>query len=725
MKKRLLSLFLALALALTLLPQTALLAEPTCAHEHTVPFSQSFVNTRGELCYALWQMAGCPEPTAKTTAYEDLSPSDHYYKAVLWAVEQKILIGYTEKEFQPNRPMTRAQIVTFLWRYCGAEAPEDEETPFVDIRAYAFYARAVEWAVHIDWIELSPSGQYFRPDDMFEGFLVEGTICEDCGQITETAKLTISEAVTALGTYGDNITWKISNDTLIITGSGVLSDLPDGEQAPWSPYADQIYALSLPEGLTGIGRGVFLGCRNLESVTIPEGVAFLGNDAFNACLNLKSVSIPGSVETIGDGAFCTCSKLKSVTIPEGVRSIGAEAFIHCYALEKVTLPDSLEHIGGGAFIDTAYENDPKNWTGDLLYLGNWAINADENIGEADIRPGTKGLADMIFYECGLSRVTIPDSVEIIGSGAFRGCRNLRDVTIPKSVCILGDGAFDACISLQHVTFSEGLVYIGSFAFSSCSALTRAELPAGVTFIGDGVFYDSTRLAGLTVLSKDCFFDTEGVEPDAILGNPSGTVIYGYKGATAEAYAKEHGYRFVALSEKVPFVDVPANAFYTDPVAWAVDNEITNGVDDTHFGPDRACTRGQVVTFLWRAAGCPEPETPKTAFTDLKPGAFYEKAVAWAVENRITNGTSATAFSPDKPCTRGQIVAFLYRFKESPAVEKADSPFTDLKPGAFYEDAVAWAVANKITNGMTPTTFVPDATCTRGQVVTFLYRATAE
>ena len=129
-----------------------------------------------------------------------------------------------------------------------------------------------------------------------------------------------------------------------------------------------------------------------------------------------------------------------------------------------------------------------------------------------------------------------------------------------------------------------------------------------------------------------------------------------------------------------------------------------------------------MTFLWRAAGCPEPETPKTAFTDLKPGAFYETAVAWAVENRITNGTSATAFSPDKPCTRGQIVAFLYRFKASPAVEKTDSPFTDLKPGAFYEDAVAWAVANKITNGMSATAFGPDATCTRGQVVTFLQRA---
>ncbi len=182
------------------------------------------------------------------------------------------------------------------------------------------------------------------------------------------------------------------------------------------------------------------------------------------------------------------------------------------------------------------------------------------------------------------------------------------------------------------------------------------------------------------------------------------------------------------SDKWLFDDVQDEAkFYFDPVYWAyyADPQITNGKTPTTFGPDDACQRGHVVTFLWRAAGCPEPENAQTPFTDLKPGAFYEKAVAWAVEKDITKGTSDTTFSPEDTCTRGQIVTFLYRFKNSPAVEEADSPFTDLKPGAFYEDAVAWAVQNNVTKGMTDTTFVPDATCTRGQVVTFLYRATAE
>ena len=130
----------------------------------------------------------------------------------------------------------------------------------------------------------------------------------------------------------------------------------------------------------------------------------------------------------------------------------------------------------------------------------------------------------------------------------------------------------------------------------------------------------------------------------------------------------------------------------------------------------------MVTFLWRAAGCPEPKSAETPFKDLKSGAFYEKAVAWAVEEGITKGVSDTSFAPDDTCTRGQIVTFLWRFRGETEPKSTSTPFTDLKSGAFYEKAVAWAVENEVTNGMTATTFGPDETCTRGQVVTFLYRA---
>jgi hypothetical protein len=129
----------------------------------------------------------------------------------------------------------------------------------------------------------------------------------------------------------------------------------------------------------------------------------------------------------------------------------------------------------------------------------------------------------------------------------------------------------------------------------------------------------------------------------------------------------------------------------------------------------------VVTFLWRAAGEPEPTTTANPFTDVKEGLWYYKAVLWAVEKGITNGMSATTFEPDGTCTRGQVVTFLYRYAGKPDVSTADSLFTDVKAGAYYEKAVAWAVSKEITNGMSDTTFAPDSTCTRGQVVTFLWR----
>ncbi len=166
------------------------------------------------------------------------------------------------------------------------------------------------------------------------------------------------------------------------------------------------------------------------------------------------------------------------------------------------------------------------------------------------------------------------------------------------------------------------------------------------------------------------------------------------------------------------------AFYFDAVYWAYNAvpQITNGLDKTHFGPDAGCTRGQVVTFLWRAAKCPEPKSTKTAFTDVGEKAFYAKAVAWAVEEGITNGMSADRFAPDATCTRGQIVTFLWRFRHSPAPANDQTGFADVDAKAFYAKAVAWAVEKKITNGMSADRFAPNATCTRGQIVTFLYRA---
>ena len=169
-----------------------------------------------------------------------------------------------------------------------------------------------------------------------------------------------------------------------------------------------------------------------------------------------------------------------------------------------------------------------------------------------------------------------------------------------------------------------------------------------------------------------------------------------------------------------FVDVKANDYFYDAVLWAAQNGITSGTDAVHFTPDGVCSRAQAVTFLWRAAGSPAPKSASMPFTDVPKGSYYEMAVLWAVENGITKGTSDTTFSPDATCSRAQIVAFLWRSEKSPAAGTAN-PFADVKSSAYYADAVLWAVKEDITKGTTSTTFSPDADCTRAQIVTFLWR----
>ena len=171
-----------------------------------------------------------------------------------------------------------------------------------------------------------------------------------------------------------------------------------------------------------------------------------------------------------------------------------------------------------------------------------------------------------------------------------------------------------------------------------------------------------------------------------------------------------------------FSDVPVGSFFFDPVKWAVDEGITTGTTPTTFDPNGNCMRAVVVTFLWRAAGEPEPTSDNNPFVDVKETDFFYKAVLWAVEEGITNGMDATRFGPTALCNRAQVVTFLYRAMGNPVVNSTEHPFTDVSEGQFYFNAMLWAVENGITNGLTATTFGPTATCNRAQVVTFLYRA---
>ena len=218
-----------------------------------------------------------------------------------------------------------------------------------------------------------------------------------------------------------------------------------------------------------------------------------------------------------------------------------------------------------------------------------------------------------------------------------------------------------------------------------------------------------RLASLTV------FDKNGKQIALTLKDGKYTFIMSASGVEIKAV--------FAAQRDMPFADVKQGDYFYDAVQWAVDNGITTGVSDTLFGTEAACIRAQAVAFLWRAAGSPEPKSAD-GFIDVPEDSYYAKAVAWAVENGVANGVSATKFAPDATCTRAQIVTFLWRSEKAAAVD-AETTFTDVESGAYYTDAVQWAVKNGVTNGTSASTFSPDASGTRAQIVTLLWRTLAE
>ena len=278
---------------------------------------------------------------------------------------------------------------------------------------------------------------------------------------------------------------------------------------------------------------------------------------------------------------------------------------------------------------------------------------------------------------------------------------------------------------------------GLFTILLCFALTVSVFAAGPTLpgtTGAGSFSDDGAMVPSISDTTDDSEKADTTTSDPITQQLSPTS--GSSGLSSSSSGSGSGYASPIVNIEaievplddgtsivLPFLDVPQDAYYTEGVAWAYshDPQITDGVSAERFDPLGTCTRGQMVTFLWRAAGCPEPTGTASTFSDVTAGAYYEKAVAWAVEKGITDGVGGGRFAPNGIVNRAQAVTFLYRAKGAPAAT-AGTSFTDVASGAYYADAVAWAVANGITDGVGNNAFAPNNNCVRGQTVTFLYRA---
>lgn len=673
---------------------------------------------------------------------------------------------------------------------------------------------------------------------------LDGKTCSVCGaQLPE---------IIDKGAFGANLSWELKRDgTLTVGGEGKMPSFTAQEdETPWSAYKSRILRVVTESGVTAIGSNAFSGCASLSKVSVSDTVESIDLTAFDNCTALSEYSVSDGSKSFSSDlgvlfnadktrlVSCPAGKTGSYTVPETVQTIGDKAFFCCRGLESVEIPDSVTVICEGAFENCAKLarlNLPKG----LTSIDKSVFSGCAALAEVVIPDSVGKICDGAFSDCAsLASITLPDSVKTLGRGAFSGCASLEEIKIPEGVAEIPDDAFSGCSALKTVTIPKSVAAIGSGAFEGCAALEKVNYLGSdsdwenVTLKGNNVELknaqkDYTRIdhthsytvtvteptctvRGSTVHTCACGESFEdGFKPPlghsykngrcircgAVEAGSSGdgaghshdfkpvvteptctsegfttytcscgenytkdyTAALGHETETVnakDATCSEDGYTgdllcsrcgTVTESGKVieatghefsggvclvcgekqsaptpVFADVKQGSFYYDAVQWAVKNGVTKGTGATTFSPKDTCTRFQIVMFLWRASGCPKAEAG-TNFTDVKPEDSFFEAVQWAVGRGITKGTGGGAFSPYAPCTRAQIVTFLYRAASSPNVGGACT-FSDVSAGAYYQNAVVWAIGQGITKGTGDNKFSPDLSCTRAEAVTLLYRA---
>lgn len=345
------------------------------------------------------------------------------------------------------------------------------------------------------------------------------------------------------------------------------------------------------------------------------------------------------------------------------------------------------------------------------------------------------------WDSAIRDLVIAEGITSVGAEAFRGCSNLMSVTFPSTVKVIQAGAFWDCISLREARLPYSVTTIGDFAFSGCERIRSMNIPDSVTSIGDRAFAGCVGLGTVILpgqtknLDSDIFGGCAGLCDIYFRGSaPSGAVlteswgIFQRTGVTLRFVEGQTGWTTPTWNgfptqtwSGFMATDVEPTDYFYDSVQWAMESEITLGVGKDRFCPENTCTRGQTVTFLWRAAGCPEPKTTSSPFVDVSHGDYFYKAVLWAVERGITNGVGKGRFAPESLCTRGQVATFLWRAKGNPASASGQITFTDVPTDGYYAQAILWAVEQGITKGVGDGRFAPNDLCTRGQIVTFLWR----
>ena len=538
------------------------------------------------------------------------------------------------------------------------------------------------------------------------------------------------------GDFGENscLHWEVSTGvlsgkTLTISGTGAMPDFdfPNGNLAPWWNYE----ALGM---LTSFGNFKLEG--ELKKVVIKDGVTNVSNYALFFLPAATQVTLPDSVTSIGRYGIAMCSKLTGLSIPKGVTGIG-DFGLAGNGLTAVTLPDGLQSLGRGAFDSCA------SLTNTTLPAAITAV------------PGK------CFADCTkLLNVKYAGTVTAIGDLAFESCKALTAAPIPETVTEIGASAFTGCTALTDVTIPAGVSTIPEDCFRGCTALTDINLPGTVTSVGHNAFTGCTALKDVR-----CYGAAPAVEPgnsEAHSFEPA-TVTIHYNPAmnwTLDADGKWQGY---TVSDKGACLHtdygttertVPATcgkAGRVDTICGNCGEVIStrelpptgahdwgNGVvttaptETTPGARTFTCTvcgdiREETIPATGASTCTGGPSCPSYGLHDVAgPDYWAHKGIDYCVRNRLMSGVGAGTFSPDTACTRAQIVKILYNLSGNQTdYSYYYLPFTDVAPGAWYYNAVAWAYCNDVTSGTSATMFTPNAAITRQQLVTFLYRYTVK
>ena len=569
------------------------------------------------------------------------------------------------------------------------------------------------------------------------------------------------------GAEGDdsNLTWTLDSEgVLTISGSGDMRDYD--YSSPWYENGNQIQSVFMANGVTSIGNFAFNECTSLTSMTIPDSVTCIGNCAFRECSSLASVTIPDSVTSIGVYAFCACTSLKSVTIPDSVTSIGNYAFSYCTSLTGIWVDEGNSHY----FSDASGVLFNKDKT--VLAQCPGAFS-----GSYAIPDGVTSINDAAFVNCeSLTSVTIPDGVTNIGYEVFAGCTSLANMVLPNGVTRIGAEAFDWCTSMKSITIPDGVTSIGYDAFSNCKSLTNVyftgteEAWNGITIDGgndalknakihcnyvshthnykDVVTAPTCTAKGYTTHTCACgdsYVDTytdalgHAWDNGKVTKEPTETEtgvktftctrcgetrtetmpviphVHSYKDVVTAPTCTEKGYTTHTCACGDSYVDT-----YTDALGHAWDEgEVTKEATETTQGSmTYTCTRCSATKRdILPASGL----VATAVYNDVKNDtSWFYPGVQYCLSYGLMSGMGNGSFAPGEYTTRAQVAQILYNLHGNPEVS-GGTPFTDVPEGAWYQKAVTWAHSVGIVNGVTATTFSPNANITRQDFVLMLMR----